>query len=725
MVIKKLLYLGLIALALISTIAPTALAQTPCPDADMDGWAVCDAVCQVDPGDQCGDCDDGDANRYPGNTDVCDGLDNDCDGPADEDFPEVGQVCIGGIGACEATGITVCGGSGVGTWMVKDINPGPGDGAVTNPVNMDGVLLFFADDGTHGGEPWVSDGTEQGTVLLKDINPGPDPSWGHGSLPEFGAWYRPAVVGDTAFFYANDGVNGFELWKTDGTEIGTVLVKDINPGPGNSRPGGYDTPLGMGLDGVLLFGADEGINGLELWRSDGTELGTVLVKDIRPGQYGSLDVWSDIDRFTNMGGKLFLPANGNLWETDGTEKGTVPVTACCLDPSDLTVVDGTLYFIGLYEELWKSDGTEAGTVLVKDFGNATDNPNNPQGDLTDVGGTLFLRASEIDFGDELWKSDGTAEGTVRVKDIFPGSTPSIPQGLTAFQGTLFFTFLYPDLFPLWKSDGTEAGTHEVRVGGPGPGVAPDSMRNIGGTLFLSDGSLWKSDGTPQGTMRVIEGLHVANSYGFTDVNGILFFYADDGSGSGYELWASDGTIDGTECDALTGIPTPEVCGDGIDNDCEGNTDDEDTLQTWCADVDNDAHGDPDTATSACDHPAEYVAECTDCEDSNPQLWTVPGETGTVLFLGDKTTLSWEAPLDSGGSQVTVGYDVIRSAIRDYFMEGSACVYDGNQYVTTRTDDAVPAPGIAWYYLVKAWNNCGGGPVGTKSSGAERRARDCH
>ena len=72
-----------------------------------------------------------------------------------------------------------------------------------------------------------------------------------------------------------------ELWRSDGTESGTRLVKDINPG-GNSFPDRL-----FGNSGAVYFAADDGTHGAELWRSDGTEAGTVLIGDLRPGPAGS------------------------------------------------------------------------------------------------------------------------------------------------------------------------------------------------------------------------------------------------------------------------------------------------------------------------------------------------------------------------------------------------------------------------------------------------------
>ncbi|MBT05202.1 MAG: hypothetical protein CMA92_05510, partial [Euryarchaeota archaeon] len=87
------------------------------------------------------------------------------------------------------------------------------------------------------------------------------------------------AVGNTLFFTADDGINGNELWKSDGTLSSTVMVKDINSAEYSANPQ-YLTAIGN----ILYFTADGGSNtGCELWRSDGTAYGTAMVKDINIG----------------------------------------------------------------------------------------------------------------------------------------------------------------------------------------------------------------------------------------------------------------------------------------------------------------------------------------------------------------------------------------------------------------------------------------------------------
>ena len=326
-------------------------------------------------------------------------------------------------------------GTEAGTAMVKDVWPGAGGSSPDYLASMGGVLFFNAGDGTNGSELWKSDGTDAGTVLVKDIWPGA----GYG-YPEF-----MTAAGDILFFRADDGTHGIELWKSDGSEAGTVMVKDIYPGFDGGDPE-YLTEMG----GILYFRVNDGTNGDELWKSNGTEAGTVLVKDIRPGG-GSL-----IRYMTAMGGFLYFSANDGtngveLWKSDGSEAGTVMVKN--IDPEDgiipslgnsnpanLINVGGVLYFMASDgtngTELWKSDGTEAGTVMVKDIWPGTE-AGSPKY-LTDVGGVLYFVANDGTNGEELWKSDGTEAGTVMVMDICTGSGSSSPRYLIEAGGTLYF-----------------------------------------------------------------------------------------------------------------------------------------------------------------------------------------------------------------------------------------------------------------------------------------------
>jgi ELWxxDGT repeat protein len=133
-------------------------------------------------------------------------------------------------------------------------------------------------------------------------------------------------VNHTVFFAANDGVHGSELWKTNGTSAGTVVVKDVAPGGYGSYPA-YLT----NVNGTLFFTAPDGPHGTVLWKSNGTAAGTLVVADISPA-FSLLGHRN----LTNVNGTLFLSANDGvhgqeLWKSNGTP--ALPTMACTVTSS--------------------------------------------------------------------------------------------------------------------------------------------------------------------------------------------------------------------------------------------------------------------------------------------------------------------------------------------------------------------------------------------------------
>ena len=405
------------------------------------------------------------------------------------------------------------------------------------------TLFFTLDDGVHGRELWKTDGTAAGTVLAKDISEGEESSQPQG-LTNFNG---------TLFFFVGSATNTTELWKSDGTESGTILVKTISTDEWNSF---LESSGSVAVsNGTLFFSGLDAEHGQELWKSDGTAVGTMLVKDINPG-----DRWSATFNLTDVDGTLFFVADDGgrgvaLWKSDGTDAGTALVADLFADLfaqrrtatinedfGNFVAVNNTLFFTANNRqsgfELWKSDGTAAGTRLVKDIRLGIDG-SEPQG-LTNVNGTLFFSALTDSHGVELWKSDGTANGTVRLTDVTEGRGELAPTHLTNFGGTLFFLGQGDDYnVTLWKSDGTVAGTGPVFSDLPENLIFFRDLVQADGRLFFTihELGLAVSDGTVAGSNLISEEIDdisfAEDDYfgeSFAVVNGSLFFAGNEGNG---------------------------------------------------------------------------------------------------------------------------------------------------------------------------------------------------
>jgi ELWxxDGT repeat protein len=327
-------------------------------------------------------------------------------------------------------------------------------------LNVGGTLYFCAYEITSGWELWKSNGTSAGTIMVKDIYPG--------SSDGVSEYCYLASIGSTVFFDGTDtSEKGPALWKTDGTAVNTVIVKDVQPVPESN--GGRPEHLFV-MNNTLYFIGNDAVHGYQWWKSDGTEGGTTMVTDLAIGVFIS----SSNENPVILGDYFYFQGNDGingyeLWRSDGTGAGTtlvkninetpyVPNDSGDSYPSYLTLVNGTIFFRADDDihgrELWKSDGTPGNTTLVKDIHPGTGLSSEPY-NLTDVSGTLYFTADDGTNGSELWKSDGTLDGTAMVKDINPGSGSSWPSYFIAFHGEVYFSAEnVTNGTELWKTNGT-------------------------------------------------------------------------------------------------------------------------------------------------------------------------------------------------------------------------------------------------------------------------------
>ena len=299
---------------------------------------------------------------------------------------------------------------------------------------INGDLLFVGRDPERGSELWKTDGTEEGTVIVKDLNEGTGDSFNLFSTGNY------IVVNNILYFPATDGVLGEELWKTNGTEAGTVPVSDINPfGPSFTRDF-------IEIEGTIYFSANDGTAGHELWKTDGTIEGTILVKDIYPGDADDNGLSST--SFINFQGNLFFAAQDGehgkeLWKSNGTTEGTIMVKDIypalnnftrSSNPGNFFVADGVFFFFATDStgrKIWKSDGTAEGTQPFQDLKAGSG--------FVNANGTIFFSANDDEHGTELWKTDGSPEGTIMVYDLIPGSRSASPTILGYQSDVLYFT----------------------------------------------------------------------------------------------------------------------------------------------------------------------------------------------------------------------------------------------------------------------------------------------
>lgn len=367
-----------------------------------------------------------------------------------------------------------------------------------NFVSSNGTLYY-----TTGDSLWKSNGTPAGTIYVKKIN-------------ESEISLTDMTIGSSFFFTAKESSGKRSLWKSDGTSVNTVKIVSYI----------QITPL-LVHGGALYMAINNGVSGIELWKSTGGM--PTLVKDINPGSGNGF-----VGDLILSGGQLFFQANAgsggiNIWKSNGTSSGTTLAADVGFDDYEhLTDVNGTIYF-----------GRNTRTVYDTGYGYESSNSSA-----------------------ELWKTNGTTSGTVLVirfaKNEEEGNM-EYEESISSFyaaHGKLYFHYYsnYDNSLPyhyLYESNGTKVGTREVAqitIDGPlnfvteakGRIIFQGNGQGFPGAVKAYDPSTsteyaLKSDAFSSEDVRKCA---VAGNY-FFFVDAIDAYMGGAGGGNSQQLWQTD------------------------------------------------------------------------------------------------------------------------------------------------------------------------------------------
>ena len=311
-------------------------------------------------------------------------------------------------------------------------------------------------------ELWRNDGTTAGTFRLYHLS---DSGGGYLRVFPFkngvlfdgqgGSWFSDGTIAGTHVifpsqtFYGEMTAGGYfygsangQPYRTDGTAAGTNQITTTSAASESQLPGAF-TQVG----GAVYFAAYLHDSAFNLWRTDMTTTQAALVHHFDGRAPGRM--WS-------AGGGLMFFTEGQLWRSDGTEAGTVKLLddanarfPCNVD-TDVITGDGVLYWYKFPDaasvgELWRSDGTVPGTFKLASLDGpyATSMQSCYERSMAYGDGHLYFDGRDPVHGAEPWISDGTIAGTHLLDDVNPGIGNSDPGPFLKIGPTLYFAAYEP------------------------------------------------------------------------------------------------------------------------------------------------------------------------------------------------------------------------------------------------------------------------------------------
>jgi ELWxxDGT repeat protein len=482
-------------------------------------------------------------------------------------------------------------------WCAKD-SAGSGALVLDGTPGIGGTFPFEltkADDLVYyrggGYQLWRSDGTAAGTFKLLQITPN----------NQYIQANSLRTIGNKVYFLVRKLTGDTEFWVSDGTVPGTMKLTDVP-----SSYAAQDRFEAFFLDGKYVYLSVDAQNSKVKWAAtDGTPNGTELLLNLPSNTDFFLSFYDSETVKSILNGSFFFFCKNNstteyeLWKSNGTAMGTEKVKSLGNSSAPQTLASSNQLFFFLAQnkvtndiELWSSDGTILGTKLTKSLGVLENYLYFGRGEATDSTVLFYSPFYGPDIPGFPYRSDGTEQGTYpvegKLEEHLAGSDPNgfvsgpndavffrahdnrlsgiwqtgaaMPYDITRIDSTGDYSNLeFGTPMPangniLWFSNDTTLKVMDANgtvsqinlpltyagFWGNGPG------NNL---YFLCKGgqSLWRSNGTLAGTYELLPAPFNSTFYDLQPVGDSLYFLQGiNGANQSQYLWVSDGSTAGTQ-----------------------------------------------------------------------------------------------------------------------------------------------------------------------------------